>query len=385
MHQNVRIEKLVYGGDGIARTDAGVVFVPGVIPGELVEVVAEQRKNGIVRCTVERIIEQSKRRRRPFCPHFGECGGCDWQFIDYQYQPEIKRDILIDCMVRIGKIGSELKPEIFCCDERGYRIRSQIKIDRSANTAGFFKKKSNSIVAITTCPLLSDPLNTLLADFSSGKVELPHATVLRVIEGANAQITSSPVISNRTLPQTEIRVENRRFIIQGESFFQSNGYLLQQLGRWAAKEIKADRCMDLYGGCGFFSVMLHDCYNKGMLVENSFVQTELAKKNCALNGIGNVDVVCGDVEKAKAAKKVRDFKPDCVIVDPPRPGLTRCAREWISSLSPSTLLYVSCNPSTLARDTNFFVNRCGYRIKRSALFDLYPNTTHLEAAIVLVK
>ncbi|KMQ51123.1 RNA methyltransferase, TrmA family [Chitinispirillum alkaliphilum] len=362
-------------------------MTPGVMPGELVSVVPKDQKNGVTIGQLEEIVEPCGQRRTPFCTSFEKCGGCDWQFIDYSYQVQLKKEIFLECLKRIGKINSECEPEIFSSPETGYRIRAQIKVDPITKRTGFFRKKSNQIIEIKNCPLLSDSLNSILEqlDYTTQLIDKKKVRSINLLAGNNGRVASNPMIRGLTCHETEIKVGNFTFSVGGGSFFQSNAFLLNKLGTWAASDISARKCLDLYGGCGFFSVLLNNCFDQVLLVENVASQVKYAKRNFRQNNAHNSKAFCGDVENSSSEQNIRNFGADCVIVDPPRPGLTRKVREWLAAISPSTLLYVSCNPSTLARDAGFFVNSCGYKIAKSAVFDLYPNTYHLESALLLQK
>lgn len=381
--KKVRIEKVVYGGAGLARGEEGVVFVPGSLPGELVRIEEDGSRGGAARGRLVEVMEPSPFRRVPRCEYEGICGGCDWLHIEYSKQLEYKREIFADCLSRIGRLSDPPCPEMIFSEEHGYRLRAQLKLGLEG--AGFYRKKSNQVVRVDRCPLLVDELNALLNEINSGRAPFPQ-NVKSVKAVAGRRLATSPVIEGFTHDRTEVHVGDKKFLVNGDSFFQSNRFLLHRLGTWASPYVEGGYCLDLYGGTGFFSVMLADRFREGVLVESVASQVKRARENFRLNGTGNFRAVVGDVEKgigldALVAKK----HPDCIIVDPPRPGLVRRAREWLSGVSPSTILYVSCNPSTFARDAHYFVNKCGYTFYRCALFDLYPNTHHLESAAVFRK
>jgi 23S rRNA (uracil1939-C5)-methyltransferase len=375
------IEKMVYGGLGLARTGQGIIFIPDTIPGETVETEIEETKGGFATGKLVSILEQSPVRRIPACKFAGICGGCEWLHIDYKSQLIYKNEIFIDCLSRIGRIKEiPQKIEIFDSPETGYRRRAQIKLGEDGN-CGFFKKKTNDIVNIDNCPLLSDSLNSLLKRLPQHSSAL-NIKNLKVISGDSC-IASSPVIPQLTEKSTVIKSEKHSFTVDGGGFFQSNRFVIDKLGNFAAGITEGELFIDLYGGIGFFSVFLSSKFKKGFLVESIDSQVSQAQKNFADNGITNVCAIASTVEKCGADKRFRNAP--LLLVDPPRPGLTRKACESIASLKPQKILYVSCNASTQARDTGFFVNQCGYGIKKAALFDLYPNTFHLETVLLFEK
>ena len=375
--KEVKIEKLVYGGHGLARTDEGVVFISDVLPGEIVRAVIDSNTAVKVPACPQEIITPSAYRRTPPCPYAGECGGCNWLHIEYEEQLRIKKNIFLECIERIGKFRAP-EPQIFGSPEFNYRIRAQIKIGQN-RSAGFFKQKTNQIVDIASCLLLAEPLNRLFINGAFDGLRGVEILNLKTIAGENS-VASFPQIPMFTLTKTGVRAGKYLFEVNGESFFQNNRFLLEKLGTWALDDVGGESCVDLYGGTGFFSVMLAERFKGGLLVEFREEQVQEAIRNFKINKVDNFKAVCGPVEQASRFVKSR---PDLLIVDPPRPGLTMNARKEIAKLNASKILYVSCNPSTQARDIAFFVNRAGYKVEKTALFDLYPNTYHLETVMLL--
>jgi 23S rRNA (uracil1939-C5)-methyltransferase len=377
----VTVERLVHGGLGLARTERGIVLVTGMLPGETAEVRATAKRSGTVICTPHRITTTSPARRTPFCPYAGLCGGCDWQHIAYDEQIRIKKEILLDCLRRLGRIETTFPLDSFASPERRYRMRTRIQVDRHARILGFFRRKSNEVVGIDSCPLLVPALDELLVRREAILPRLANETTqIRAIAGST--VASSPPIAGFTESCTDVHVGPFLFPVEGDGFFQSNAPLLTRLIEWVSSRVEGTRFLDLYGGTGLFSLALHRRFERGTLVETSEPLVAKARECFARNGVDTVKALCGSAE-AYIANAGRGESPDCVLVDPPRPGLTRLVRQGIRDLAPSRVVYVSCNPATLARDTGFLVNSCGYRIEAGALFDLYPQTHHVEAAVVM--
>jgi 23S rRNA (uracil1939-C5)-methyltransferase len=383
MQSVVTIEKLVFGGAGLARTADGVMLVADALGGERVRIEPTGKRGGVVTARTVELLSPSPDRRAPPCPVAGVCGGCDWQHIVYKAQLSAKAAIFDDCMRRIGRIRELPGVEIFSADEFGYRHRVQIKID-TRGKAGFFAKRTNEVVPIDRCLLLVDPLNRLLAALPGRLATSPSPIPnLMAIAGDGGEVASFPRIDGLTVESVTISAGTARFDIAGNSFFQSNKPLLEPLGNWARPHAGGDRFIDLYGGTGFFSVMLADRFAEGLLIESVGAQVEAARKNFVLNSIHNVKAEEGTAERLSS---LAGSKPvSCLIVDPPRPGLTRTVRESIATLKPAMALYVSCNPSTQARDVGFLVHKAGYEIARTAIFDLYPNTHHMESVMILTR
>jgi 23S rRNA (uracil1939-C5)-methyltransferase len=394
METKLKVEKMVHGGFGLCRTDNGVVFVSDGLPGETVRAVVERPVGGQAHASALEILEPSPFRRKPACPLAGICGGCDWLHIEYKAQMTMKLEIFRECLKRIGKIDDA--PEITVCEspEFEYRRRVQFKVDQARNAAGFFRRKSSEVVAIAQCPILCGELNNLLAQLPSCMAALPKGVAqLKAICGTGAQnaangsvlsaVASSPVLPGCTVPTTEIEAEGRRFVVDGESFFQSNRFLCGTMGQWAADLLEGETLWDLFGGAGFFSVFLGKRFTKGVLVDNEQCHIAAARKNLRANGIPGITAEAATAAQFLCASEKAKDRPDCIVVDPPREGLQKNVRELLAAVAPSTLLYVSCDPATQARDAGFLIKKCGYRIDKAALFDCYPQTHHLETMLLL--
>ena len=253
MEPIVTIEKLVHGGLGLARTDRGVVLVSDVAPGEKVRVIPDGARGGQPCARPVEIVEPAACRRAPPCEHFGTCGGCDWLHITYDAQLSIKGGIFVECLERIGKIRLNDACEVFPSPEFGYRQRCQFKIGRLPAKAGFYKRKSRTVVSIARCPLLVLPLNVVLEALPRLVGQLPSDThQVRAIAGTDGTIASSPVLRNVTVDTTVLRTGNHSFTVSGDSFFQGNRHVSEKLGTWPLDVLDGGYCVDLYGGVGFF-------------------------------------------------------------------------------------------------------------------------------------
>ncbi len=390
------IEKMVHGGLGLCRTENGIVFVSGALPGETVRATVVHTASGRAHASVADIVKPSPSRRKPACPFAGICGGCDWLHIEYKAQAAMKAEIFRECLGRVGKIGEVPVVEIVESPEFGYRQRVQFKLDRAAQTAGFFRRKSSDIVSVSRCPVLCDRLNELLAVLPSRMSKLPRDLFqVKAMCGSPpppaegkahpAEIASHPVIPGITVLSTIIETGARRFFVDGESFFQANRFLCGAMGQWAEQNLKGETLWDLFGGGGFFSVFLGKQFTNGVLVESEPRSALEARKNMAENGMGGIRVEARTVADFLRDAKKTGLRADCVVVDPPREGLQKDVRELLAAVAPSTLLYVSCDPATQARDAGHLMRSCGYNIEKAAIFDCYPQTHHLETIVLLKK
>ena len=382
MSQILTIEKVVHGGFGLARGAHGAVLVPGTLPGEVVDASEAGKRNGMTVMAVDFLRDRSADRREPVCAHYGECGGCDWLFIRYERQLVLKSEIFIESMKRIGRLTDFPEPATVAAQEYGYRCRAQLKCDRKTRSTGFFKRRSNDVVAVRRCPLLSERLNSLLEKIHEQPGIVPKTVHnIRIIDG-DAAVASDPVLAPFTGPSTEITCGTARFSLRGDDFFQSNRYCLKELADCVRYPGGGGLLVDLYGGTGFFSVMLSGTFEKTLLVETDHRMVTRAKKNFRNNRVRNGNVIAAPAEEME---RFVPRHPDLLVVDPPRPGLTRKVRETIADLKPGTVAYVSCNCATQARDCGYLVNRAGYSVEATWLIDLYPNTHHTETVVILKK
>ena len=365
-------EKTVFGGLGLCRTENGIVFAQGLMPKEIAECSSAGKSGGIPLFTVKNLIERSPHRREPFCKYFGLCGGCDWQFMDYQFQISRKIEIFLDVMKRTGKISAISKPKIFFDNEKSYRIRVKFSVDKKTGKTGFLSKKSHDIVEIEECQLLSENLNVFLKNLTG-----TNRKNITAIDAETAVISS---LDNNT---GEICVGEYKFEVNGYSFFQANRFLTPKMALWCAEQLDfCETLFDIYGGVCLFSVFCIKKVKKIILAEVDEGMAKAAQKTFDKNGIKNAVASALPAEKFFTQNRI---KPDCIIVDPPRVGISKEAANGIVSLSPRKIIYISCDISTQARDCNFFVNECGYKIQKTAIFDCYPNTFHIESGIVLGK
>jgi 23S rRNA (uracil1939-C5)-methyltransferase len=378
------IEKLVFGGNGLCRTPEGVVLVEGVLPGEVVEAEITSRQGGVPLARVRQILQPSPHRQTPPCPCAESCGGCDWQHIAYDEQVAIKRSIFIESLQRIGKLREEPAVQVFTSPPWGYRLRTQFKLDWRARAMGFFRRSSNTVTAPRRCPLLVEPLNQLLEKQAGIFARIrPGTPQLKAIAGDDGVIASAPIVDGLTNATTVLSVGQARFLLDGDSFFQSNTFLLHTMATWAQPWVGGEYFIDMFGGAGFFSVLLGGQFKDGLLVETIDSLAQQAAANFARNDRPQLQAMAMSAERFFQNRKMLSRRPDCVIIDPPRGGMSQEVLQGLARLSPPQILYISCNPSTQARDIKFLRETAGYTITQAALFDCYPQTHHLETGLLL--
>jgi len=433
-HVSVRIERLVFQGDGLGRLQDGrVIFVPSTAPGDEVEVRVEEDRSHFVRGTAVRILAASSVRTDPPCRHFGICGGCQWQHVAYPAQLDWKRRILEELLVRVGKLdGVPVAPVIDPGAPWEYRARAQFKVIGGARPClGFHRRETNRVVDIDRCPLLDPRLNGLLHGLRHMKHPSFFTLFQRLREAwvalgtgtgemllslfARAQDRSALRLLFHTLqaaapglrgvallegdPRQAPRIVDwcgaqvlreevgeARFQIGATAFFQVSGLAaarLTSLVLEAAALTGAERILELYSGVGTFSVPLARRARQVVGIESNPAAAADGEANLRQNGCGQARIVQAQVEQALPGVAA-EGPWDVVVLDPPRQGCSRGVLDLLVSVRAKRLIYVSCDPSTLARDLSVLV-RGGYRCTNLQPIDVFPQTFHLESVALLER
>jgi len=424
---DITIEKLIYGGEGLAHHNGSTVFVPFVIPAERVSASPVEQKKKFIRAQVERVLEPSPERAIPPCPHFGVCGGCDYQHIPYEAQLKYKTEILRETLRRIGRIEWLGEIAAHASPPWGYRNRAQWKIrplgdaNGSALGIGYFRANSTALCAVEGCAILSPLLLKTLLALRSALAEGALPPELREIEafaGANdskllvtATFAGFPSRGGelagkfrRILPEIEsllfhdpgrerMELDGPGFVeceaggstyrVGHLSFFQVNRFLVDELIREVVETEEGGRlALDLFAGVGLFSVPLAKRFQRVVAVESNPAATRDLEANIAGHAtLGGRITEVRTAEVEQFLQKYRE-RPELALLDPPRAGLEPEATKHLARLAPDRITYVSCDPPTLARDLAA-LNKSGYEISEIHLFDLFPQTFHMEAIVRL--
>jgi 23S rRNA (uracil1939-C5)-methyltransferase len=402
----VRLEKLAYGGDALGRlADGRAVFVPFSLPGETVCIHITEEKTGHVRAELVEVLEPSTGRIEPKCRHFGVCGGCHYQHLPYQTQLAFKTEILRDQLTRIGKVMDPPVMQIIpSLTGWNYRNHVQFHLD-SHGKLGTIDTHRRSILPIRECCLPEPPLDLLwpMLEFESG-LELERVS-LRL--GIDDQIMLVLESSSNSLPGLELeadlsvvhltgqdavvmagedhltmRVNDRMFRLSAASFFQVNTAMAERMVTHLLENLQVSptvTLLEVYCGVGLFSAFFAPRVGRLIGIESSPSACEDFVFN--LDEFDNVELYEGFAEEVLPALDVRS---DVVIVDPPRAGLAKSLLDALLTLGPRTLAYVSCDPSTLARDAARFIAG-GYRLIQVTPFDVFPQTYHIESISIFQK
>jgi tRNA/tmRNA/rRNA uracil-C5-methylase (TrmA/RlmC/RlmD family) len=417
---DLTVERPVAGGRMLARHDGRIVFVSGAIPGERVRARVERAGRQAWFAATTEVVEASADRRVPACDP--ACGGSSFAHIAYERQRSLKQEILVDAFRRLARLDLPAPPVVAASPEQGYRLRARLHV--AAGRVGYYFEGTHTLCdAATTGQLRSDSvaaawavvsaLGPRAADCLAATVsenipatarvihlELTERAPLDAIADAIAGLRHAdlPGITGvTTLARRALRtlwgqpmVTDRSADLFGDAspiageatwtrsappFFQGNRYLLGSLVRGVLTAASADRVVDLYAGVGLFSVALAATGARVLAVEGDTFAVADLRANAAACG-GRLEILATPVEQAVA--HARDDRPGVVILDPPRTGASAETIEGIAAWQVARLVYVSCDPPTLARDAARLVAR-GYRLDSLEAFDMFPNTPHVEA------
>ena len=370
----VTIEKLVYGGAGLARTDGGVIFVPRTAPGDVVDVELVARKSDYATARVTSLLEPSPDRQAPTCTNYLTAGCCHWQHIQYPRQLHIKEGILRETLQRTGRIAWEKPISIISGADLHYRLRASFHVHN--HRVGFVEERSHTVVPILECSSLSHELNEFIPK-ANETLERPELSGVREVHA----ISGPPVLA--TFGRTPVgqgparlEVDGCVFDLHPEAFFQSNRFLLEPFMREVVRSVGgAPRILDLFCGSGFFTMPLAKQCREILGVETSRAAIKQARLNAKLNNVDNAEFFEGSVEET--LRKSPDVRPDVVVLNPPREGAGRDVAGLVAGLKARKIVYVSCNPSTFAREAAVMVGK-GYGLESVTMVDQFPNTYHIE-------
>ena len=415
----LEIESLSHGPYGIGRYEGRVIMVPGTVPGDRISARVIESKNRYDVAELSGVIAASPYRRQPPCPYVGACGGCPWQQIEYGTQLAAKARNLDDALRRIGKLADfELLPVLAAPREFYYRRRIQLRCNEEREI-GFSRTASHDLVAIDACAIAVEPVNGVLQHIrqwlkeaasdaaeieivagdqenelvliiiAAGPLASPGPPFKRLLSGGSGvkgvivtgngrrHVLGDPRITVVTEPGIELLVDADVFTQVNP---EGNRALLQHLLS-AGAFVQRDRVLELYCGAGNFTLSMARRAAEVVAVEGRRHATESGKLNAQRHGIENIRWRTAPVPAAVANLARRKERFSKIVLDPPRAGAKGIDRD-LAALHAETILYVSCNPATLARDLAALTKR-GYKLTTVQPVDLFPQTFHLESLAVL--
>jgi len=408
----VTIGGLAAGGDGVARlSDGRVVFVEGAAPGDQVSLRDFRAGRRMARARVARVLRPGPDRVEAPCPHFEHCGGCRWQHVRYEAQLEAKRAIVRDALERIGGLSLDGGPEIVA-SPNAYHYRARARLVEQEGRIGFRVRGSNRVVPIEVCPVLvpeaEAAVETLVANGRRRERPAAEAKPRRRVSTREWELLVGSEGSARVVrvgsrgevldggQRVEIRVLGERVEVSPGSFAQGNALLWDALARevvsqctaaGVAAPAKAEpprRFVELFAGVGFLTLPLARRGLEGTAIESGRSALSDLAANLARAGLTErVEILAGRAERrAELAARLADS--DLLLVDPPRSGLDEVLRRQVAESGPARVVYVSCDPATLARDLRPLL-AAGYRVASLRALDLFPQTPHVEVVARLER
>jgi len=376
----VEIDKNVYGGYGLGYYNDKAIFVTDAIKGDLLEVEITITKKNHYFGKINKIIKASDLRIEPTCENFNECGGCSYLNMEYNNEIEIKKSIILDQLRRIGKLAKNEIPEIKAISDKRFNYRSHANIKCKNGEFGFFKRETNDFIKFKKegCALLHPKINELLSN-DEFKNKIPQLEELKIALDSKENIITSND-SNKTISE---KIKNLTYNRDLFNFFQVNRFLRDSMIEEVLNHVKSSKkksFIDIGSGVGFFTLQLAKFFKSGVGFEIDKESVSWAKKNSKLNSISNIKFLS---KPSSQIHPQRDFA-EIIIVDPPRAGLDKKTRKTINSILPEQIIYISCNPSTFARDLSDFI-KTGYKLNSLTFIDMFPGTYHIEIISNLIK
>jgi 23S rRNA (uracil1939-C5)-methyltransferase len=437
----VQIQRLAYGGRGVGRVDGFVVFVPDTAPGDVARVRLLKVKRSYGEGQVVAIESPSPLRTTPPCPYFGPCGGCTWQHVPYEIQTQVKESIVRESLEHIGGLKDlPILPILPAPDPWGYRNKMEFTFHQDGSIGLHMRGAFDRIVDVDRCLIQSPLMNAILHEVRefvrerklpgydphvhtgflrhlviregrqtgealvllvtspgefpqarelAGDLIARHPEIKGVLRGINpsvadaVQLAQVEVLAGR--PFIYERITGLTFKIRPDTFFQTNTAQAERLVEVVTtlSELQGrETVVDLYCGVGTFSLALARNAGQVFGVEINPAAVEAARENARLNEIENVEFLAGDARTGLVAIASKGGHPDVLVLDPPRSGAGRRVVRVIAMAGPRRVVYVSCNPTTLASDLKLLVPM-GYTVRAVQPIDLFPQTYHVECVVAL--
>lgn len=405
---SVIAEKMVFGGKCLAKIDNKNVFIPFAVPGEKLEIEITKSFRDYDEAEIVNVLESSPQRIQPACPLYGRCGGCNMMHIDFAYQTELKKGVLAELMERAGVAVPQI--QVVSGSPLGYRSRFQL------HDGGMEGRGSNDVVPIDSCLVAVPEINEWLK--SCPMQDRPQGRGL-LFGHKNAQPSLSLALEREARPEpkaykkmsakekkkhgkkrpmgrfegisqneqcpVQIELCGKTILFDAQGFFQSNIEVLEKAIPLITQGLSGKNALDLYSGAGTFSVFLADFFENVVMVERNrgalvFAEQNMAGKKHESYGISGADFVKKNAQSL--VERIGNF--DAAVVDPPRSGMEKEALDWLCNSGIPVVKYLSCNPSTQARDIKRLCD-AGYKVTEISLLDFYPQTSHIETLLTCIK
>lgn len=375
---DVVIESLAAGGDGVGRApDGRVVFVPFTAPGDRVRLRVLESRPHFLRARVERLLAPGPARTDPVCPAFGSCGGCSWQHVRIEAQLTAKVAIVEEALRRIGGLSFDAGIEI-TPSPRDYGYRARTRVLRERGRTGYRRRRSNVLHPVSRCPVLCPELDVALHELSGSEGAPDGEYELAVgVDGVRCVELPAPSAAPHAI---ELAVGPDRLRVSDGVFFQANPSLHDAL-REAVLDAAGRGCMavEVFAGAGFFTLGLSRAFEQVTAIESDAATAADLRHNLARAGRHNVRVLAERVEAPGALPE----SAEVLLLDPPRTGLPPESVAPLVGLGAARIVYLSCDPATLARDCARLAAH-GHVLRAVSAFDLFPQTPHVEVLALLV-
>lgn len=375
----VVIERIIPGGLGLGHCDGQTVMIPLTAPGDKVRAQIERKSGKVSFGRLLEVLDAGPDRITPGCPYFGVCGGCDLQQLNYPAQLRAKSAIIQDCFRRIAGVSLDEITVVPSPDPWAYRSRAEWQCHPDPPAVGYFERGSHRIVDVEVCPIISSGLQKALTAArervgdAAGRI---RAGEIQAAEGDDGVAVTPPVIGGpRRLVHR--RIGEFQYEFGAESFFQANAALLPALVELVVGDAAGRLAVDLYCGVGLFSLPLAKRFEQLHGVEGDEGAIAFADHNATEAGLTNATFVNGSVDQWLDEEAPQLGAIDLLVLDPPRTGAGPQTIDAITAAAPDRIVYVSCDPATLARDTKQLL-KGGYAMTSVTGFDLFPQTHHVE-------
>jgi len=390
----VKIDKMSHDCRGICKINDKVTFISKALPEEILDIRLISEKKNINEGKINKILQSSPDRIIPLCSYVDKCGGCDIAHINYNKQLEIKKEIVIDIMKKYARISVE--PTIIKSEEI-YNYRNKITLKVLNGKLSLVKENSNELVNIDKCLLVNDKINEIIKLLNSIDINKVEEVIIKGLEEIMVIVIGT--IDENTLIDTiskkvksiilngkvifgneyiKIKVKDITYNIYPKSFFQINTKMIEKLyDKILEYAGKGNSLLDLYCGAGTIGIYLSKNFNKVKGIEVNKDAIISANLNKEINKITNIEFEC------KKVSDITNITEEVVVVDPPRNGLDKITINKLLTSGTLKIVYVSCNPMTLARDINLLKEK--YTLEDITLFDMFPNTKHVESVVLLNK
>lgn len=408
--ENIKVVDILQDGRGVGRTENKTVFIEGAVFGEILDLeVIEEKKNYLEGKKI-RTVKESPHYKQPPCPYFYECGGCSIMNIDYETQKELKIKMIKSSLKKTCKIDIK-ELEILGSQEERYRNKIRLKVTKTGKLA-YNKKYSNNLVEIKDCLLVRENISKRLEDIEKVSEEIAKKFP-NILEEITIRTNQEKILVNLSIKKESIELENylekinensklyfqtlgrnkkldyldykvlgKNIRISSNDFYQVNDFQIENLYKEAKKLLKENKkVLDLYCGSATSSIAINGDNIVGVDINRSAIAD--AKENAKRNNLKNYKFIAKD-SKFITENFIKNEKIDAIVVDPPRSGLDKELIKQIANTGLKEVVYISCNPQTLARDIKRFMDK-GYELKNIKAIDMFPETMHVEAIALIQK